>query len=101
MTHPRFTALLVLNVVLAPPVLVDAQEKSVKPGINKPFEKPDPQDFVERFEREGREVFDKRDEIVAACEIPPGSAVADIGAGTGLFTRMFASAVSPRGHVYA
>jgi ubiquinone/menaquinone biosynthesis C-methylase UbiE len=77
------------------------QEKSVKPGINKPFEKPNPEEFVERFEREGREVFDYRQEIVALCRVEPGRVVADVGAGTGLFTRMFAAATGPAGRVFA
>ena len=78
-----------------------AQRQSVNPGINKPFEKPDVSAFVGRFEREGRDAFDHRNEIVAACRITPGMIVADVGAGTGLFTRMFANQVGPKGRVYA
>lgn len=78
-----------------------AQEKSVRPGINDQFAKPDVAQFVERFEHEGREVFDHREEIVRAANIRPGMSIADIGAGTGLFTRMFASRVGPDGRVYA
>ncbi|NOX55915.1 MAG: methyltransferase domain-containing protein [Planctomycetes bacterium] len=78
-----------------------SQEKSVRPGINKPFRKPDVKKFVERFEREGREVYDLRHKIVEACGVRAGMAVADIGAGTGLFTRLFAKKVGPTGRVYA
>ena len=74
-------------------VATPAQEKSVKPGINDSFRDPDPKEFVGRFEVESREVFTRRKEIVAACQIQPGQTVADIGAGTGLFTRMFSDAV--------
>src|SRR5262249_37180527 len=42
-----------------------------------------------------------RKEIVAACKLKPGMIVADVGAGTGLFTRLFAAAVAPKGKVYA
>ncbi len=80
---------------------VSAQEKSVKPGVNDPFRAPDPQAFVGKFEIESREVFARRKEIVAACEIHPGKTVADIGAGTGLFTRMFSDAVGQEGKVFA
>src|SRR5262249_44721051 len=57
--------------------------------------------FVEMFEVESREVFAKRQDIVAACPLKPGMAVGDIGAGTGLFTRLFAKEVGPKGKVYA
>ena len=80
-----------------------AQKESVKPGINKSFEDPDivVNNFVERFEKEGREVYDKRDEVVKACGIKEGMAIADIGAGTGMYTRMFAAKAGKRGRVYA
>ena len=78
-----------------------AQEKSVKPGINDSFLKPNPDEFVERFEIESREVFAQREEILKACKIEKGITVADIGAGTGLFTRMFAKEVGPEGKVIA
>ncbi|MBX3440531.1 MAG: methyltransferase domain-containing protein [Planctomycetaceae bacterium] len=78
-----------------------AQDKSVNPGINKTFENPEVGEFVERFETEGRDAFDHRHEIVAACQLQPGMTVADIGAGTGLFTRLFAKSVGPEGRVYA
>jgi predicted methyltransferase len=77
------------------------QEKSVRPGINKPFEDPDVPKFLDTFEKNGREIYDFRKEIVEACKIKPGMAVADIGAGTGLLTRMFAPAVGDKGKVYA
>jgi predicted methyltransferase len=83
------------------PQAAAAQEKKARPDLNRPFQNPDPLEFASRFEREGREVFDKRQEIVEACRIKPGSAVADIGAGTGLFTRLFAAQVGPTGRVYA
>lgn len=77
------------------------QEKSVSPGINKSFENPDVGEFQGRFEKEGRDAFDHREQILAACKLKPGNTVADIGAGTGLFTRMFAKAVGAEGKVYA
>jgi ubiquinone/menaquinone biosynthesis C-methylase UbiE len=79
------------------------EEQSVKPGINKEFLNPDlnVSNWVERFEKEGREIYDQREKIVAAAKIRPGAAVADIGAGTGLFTPMLAAQVGPEGKVYA
>lgn len=78
-----------------------AQEKSVRPGINKNFENPDVKVWVKKFETESREVWAHRQEIVTACKLRPGMMVADIGAGTGLFTRLLAKAVGPEGKVYA
>lgn len=78
-----------------------AQETSVKPGINRSFENAKPQEFIEKFEIESREVFHQREEILKACRISPGSVVADIGAGTGLFTRAFSPLVGEQGRVIA
>ena len=69
--------------------------------INKRFKKPDVPYFVKRFEREEREVYAGREKIVAACGLKPGMAVADVGAGTGLFTRLFAEKVGEKGRVFA
>ena len=78
-----------------------AQKKSVNPGINKSFRNPNVKTFIKRFEREDRDAYRNRHEILKACKIKPGMAVADVGAGTGLFTRTFAVAVGPKGKVYA
>lgn len=78
-------------------------EASAKPGINAEYLKPDLNvtNWVERFEREGREIYDHREAIVAAARLKPGMVVADIGAGTGLFTPYFSRAVGPKGRVMA
>ena len=78
-----------------------AQDQSIRPGINRHFVDPDWQRWVNTFERRGREIYDRRHVIVAASKLRPGMAVADIGAGTGLFTRLFSPAVEPDGTVYA
>jgi ubiquinone/menaquinone biosynthesis C-methylase UbiE len=77
------------------------QDKSVKPGINDPFKDPDVAKFVGTFEGESREIFTARDKVVAACDLKPGMIVADVGAGTGLYTRLFAKTVGPDGQVFA
>jgi predicted methyltransferase len=82
-------------------VPASAQEKSVRPGINKPFENPDVKDYLQKFEGESREIAVHSKEIVAACKLKPGMIVADVGAGTGLFTRRFAAEVGPNGKVFA
>ncbi|MGC8642134.1 MAG: class I SAM-dependent methyltransferase [Isosphaeraceae bacterium] len=71
--------------------------------MNKKFADPGAniEEFVRRFENDSRDVFAKRDLIVRAVGVRPSGAVADIGAGTGLFTHLFASQVGPKGTVYA
>jgi predicted methyltransferase len=95
----RALAAVVALLLLAGPVA--AQDKSVHPGINKQFENPKVEEFVGRFERDGRDAYDHRHEVVKAMGIKPGMVIADIGAGTGLFTRMFLSLVGPDGKVFA
>jgi ubiquinone/menaquinone biosynthesis C-methylase UbiE len=53
------------------------------------------------LERDGRAQQEKPEEVVQAMEIREGMTVADIGAGTGFFTRRLAKAVGPTGKVYA
>ena len=71
--------------------------------MTKKFTNPnvDIQEFVKRFENEARDVYAKRLDIIRAVGLRPGQAVADIGAGTGLFTQLFAEQVGPKGTVYA
>jgi ubiquinone/menaquinone biosynthesis C-methylase UbiE len=85
------------------PAPSSAQEVSAKPDINEEFLKPSLNltQWVERFEREGREIYTQRDTIVVAAKVRPGIAVADIGAGTGLFTALLAQKAGPKGKVYA
>ena len=97
--YPARFMLLLTSLLLA--FSAAAQEHSVRPGINRHFEDPNWQQWVNTFERPGREVYDRRHAIVAASQVRPGMTVADIGAGSGLFTRLFAAAVEPGGRVYA
>ena len=71
--------------------------------MNKKFADPkaDIEQFVQRFENQSRDIYAKRQDIVRAVGLQPGDAVADIGAGTGLFTLLFAEHVGPKGTVYA
>ena len=80
-----------------------AQDASVKPGINDKFLDPtlNIEEWTKKFETESREIFHQREKIVAAVGLKPGMAMADIGAGTGLFTLHFAQAVGADGKVFA
>jgi ubiquinone/menaquinone biosynthesis C-methylase UbiE len=85
----------------SPPVRPEGHAKKVDPQINAQFQKANVADFIKRFESNDREVFAKRHEITRILELKPGMAVADVGAGTGLFTRLIADAVGDRGRVFA
>ena len=78
-----------------------AEEPGNPSTINRRFINPDYEQWVSRFERSGREVYDRSHEIVAATEVKSGMIVADIGAGTGLFTRLFSDKVGASGKVFA
>ena len=77
--------------------------KSVKPGINDRFLDPklDIKEWLGRFEIESREVFSARESVLQLCEIKPGYRIADIGAGTGFYSRLFAQAAGKEGWVYS
>lgn len=99
----RLLPICLLAAALAQAVAVPAvvaQEESVHPGINKVFAERDLQAWINMFEGEDREIYKRRDEVVALLELEPGMDVADIGAGTGFFTMLFAKEVRPGGTVY-
>jgi len=68
--------------------------------LNKAFDAEASQ-WTARFEHEGRAIYDKRYEILDSMHLKPGMNVADIGAGSGLFSRLIAQRVAPGGTVYA
>lgn len=75
--------------------------QGASPEINEQYQNPDFRRWQRSFETEGREVYEKRFAIVDAAGPKPGQAIADVGAGTGLFTRLLAARVGPQGRVYA
>lgn len=58
-------------------------------------------EWIERLEAPTRIAGLKVDEIISRLSLKPGVVVADIGAGTGVFSRPLAKAVAPNGKVYA
>jgi len=80
-----------------------AQEASVAPTINQNFKSDalDVEGWATRFSGESREAFHARNEVVKAMALKPGETIADVGAGTGIYTRLFAQAVGPTGTVTA
>lgn len=57
--------------------------------------------YADWLERPGRLEKEKPDEVVRLMGLKDGDVVADIGAGTGFYTRRIARAVAPKGKVYA
>lgn len=78
-----------------------ALEQSIHPGINASYENADPEYWRSIFENEQREVFARRNDILRELDLKPGQDIADVGAGTGFFSLLFADAVKPDGKVYA
>lgn len=61
----------------------------------------DIKDYLEQLERPERDVYQKPVQVMEALGLKPGMAVADIGSGSGYFTRRFVEAVTETGKVYA
>lgn len=76
-------------------------ELSVVPGINDKLKQGDVDKWVDRFEGESREIYTERERIAETVGIKPGMVVADIGAGTGFLSVIFARKTGPTGRVYA
>lgn len=94
----RWLVAVLIGFVINP---VAAKEQNVNPGINEYYYDAEYEHWVSVFERTGREVYDKRQAVVAALELQPGMRVADLGAGTGFYTFLFAQQVGESGRVYA
>ena len=76
-------------------------EQNVNPGINRSYENPNLLQWRGVLERDGREVWDRRDDIIRHLRLRPGLTVADIGSGTGFFTALMAREVGHTGRIYA
>jgi len=85
--------------LLALPLALGAGEKHGDHGV--PHQPRDPEAYLAMLEREGRDSYQKPEEVLEALGLRPGMDVADIGAGSGYFTRRAAPLVGPEGTVYA
>lgn len=92
-----------LAVSLAGGSVAREPEACVSPTVNQNFKSDamDVEGWATRFSGESREAFHVRHDVVKAMALKPGEAVADVGAGTGIYTRLFAQAVGPTGTVTA
>ncbi|MFK8112476.1 MAG: class I SAM-dependent methyltransferase, partial [Rubripirellula sp.] len=91
------------------PVAIFAQDKEstqssdAAPGLNDRFLDPqlDLSEWIGRFEMESREVYAARERVLSACQIKSGFVIADVGAGTGFYSRLFSSAAGETGWVFS
>lgn len=99
----RVMALMMLMIVMVDTITLVgcAPEQSVKPGINERWKSPEIESLVESLESESREIYVNRELLAAVAAPRPGSAVADVGAGSGFMSEQFARIVGPSGMVYA
>ncbi|MCW8964194.1 MAG: methyltransferase domain-containing protein [Gammaproteobacteria bacterium] len=98
--NPVIPSLLLFIMIMASGVNV-AGEVSVNPGINSHYHDARHADWVPVFESASREVYAQRHAVVTALDIKPGMRIADIGAGTGFYSLLFAERTGPEGLVYA
>jgi arsenite methyltransferase len=82
-----------LCVTLACPALAEDQHQHRRPH--------DIKQYLEHLDRSERDQYQKPSEVIEALDLQPGMAVADLGSGSGYFTRRFVKAVTDTGIVYA
>jgi SAM-dependent methyltransferase len=75
-----------------------------QPGTAQSLRRPAPvfgHEHAEWLEREGRAESERPEVVIQAMRLRDGEVVAEIGCGTGFFSRRLAKAVGPHGTVYA
>ena len=92
----RFGCALALLVWLAGPWPASAQH-----GQQEHRRPPDLKQYLEQLDRPERDQYQKPDRVVEALGLKAGMTVADLGAGSGYFTRQFVKAVKETGKVFA
>jgi arsenite methyltransferase len=82
-----------LCVTLAGSALAEDQHQHRRPD--------DIKQYLEHLDSTERDRYQKPSEVIEALRLNPGMAVADLGSGSGYFTRRFIEAVTETGMVYA
>ena len=82
-----------LCVALAGSALAEDQHQHRRPD--------DIKQYLEQLDSTERDRYQKPSEVIEALRVKPGMAVADLGSGSGYFTRRFIEAVTDTGMVYA
>lgn len=83
--------------------ITESSVATIPAGINDRFKDPELRvdEWLQKFEIESREVYSARESVLDACEIQPGDKIADVGAGTGFYSRLFAKRTGWDGWVYS
>lgn len=85
--------MLVLCTLLAGPAIAQDQHQHRRPN--------DIKQYLEHLDGTERNQDQKPAQVIEALRLKPGMAVADLGSGSGYFTRRFVEAVTETGMVYA
>lgn len=91
--YPMRPLPLLFVAIVAIPVLAQTPVAPPRPAETEEYAK-----FLERDQRAGRLQVDR---VVSTLALQPGQKIADLGSGSGLFTRPLARVVGPAGVVYA
>lgn len=96
------SCLLVLSACASSGTGSSGTEPSVAPGINDRYATEEGRAITRKIlEGDGRERYQKPDEVIRNMQLKPGDVVCEIGAGTGYFTPFLSKAVGSSGKVYA
>jgi predicted methyltransferase len=82
-----------------PAVSEQAPAAGADPSVNEFWSGDDIDPLVERLEGESREIYVHRELLTSVVAPPKGGVVADIGAGSGFMSLLFAKEVGPEGRV--
>ncbi|HEX5720636.1 MAG TPA: class I SAM-dependent methyltransferase [Thermoanaerobaculia bacterium] len=100
-TMRRFSwVLLLLSLSCSPTPAVQQGAKTEAPP-RQPAQPLSYEGGADWLEREGREKVERPEIVLKAMKLKDGDVVADLGAGTGFYTRRLARAVAPSGKVWA
>lgn len=88
MNHRRITLLLTLSVAVAVSAVLPAQQRT-------------PEDYAKTLEGAERVARMQVARVVETLGAKPGDRVADVGSGSGLFTRPIAKVIGPKGFAFA
>ncbi|MBP7737483.1 MAG: class I SAM-dependent methyltransferase [Spirochaetes bacterium] len=88
----KLFTLLLVSILASPSAFAKSMVEDEKHGRKK-----DSAHYIRLFEAPDRAQWQKPDDVIRTLDLKKGQRIADIGAGSGYFTRRFARAVAPGG----